>query len=301
MNLIPDISIITVNFNGITDTCDLCATIFKELHTITFELIVVDNGSRNDEAEQIKKIFPEVVTVRSNNNLGFSAGNNLGIKIAKGKYILLLNNDTYITEDTFNFLINTLENNNKLAAVSPKIKFSFPPQNIQFAGYTKLGSITLRNRTIGLGEVDSGQYNQFKEIPFAHGAAMMINRKIIDEIGFMPEIYFLYYEEIDWCTTMTETGYKIGYDPRCTVFHKESQSTGQNSPLKAFYLTRNRLLFTWRHRTNYIKWIAICYQLFFAIPVHAVILCTKGKTDLAISSLKGAIAFFHLKNKKSRS
>jgi len=297
MNHNPDVSIITVNFNGLNDTCELCESIIKHVHSIKYELIVVDNGSTVNESITLKALFPNIKSIRSNINLGFSGGNNLGIKESIGKYILLINNDTLIKDDFLHSMVQTLENNSKMAAVSPKIRFAFPPQNIQFAGYTPLSKYTMRNKLIGFDEPDLGQYNIPRLTPITHGAAMMVKREIIEQIGLMPEIYFLYYEELDWCTKMTDAGYILGYEPRCTVFHKESQSTGQESPLRTFYLTRNRLLFTWRNRKNHEKWLALLYQYLFAIPAHCIKLCLLQKVSIAKSVFRGAIAFIKLKNK----
>lgn len=298
MSCLPEISIITINYNGLLDTIELCNSLEKYVMSITYELIVVDNGSQKNEAAELHSLFPWITPIRSEINLGFSGGNNLGICHARGKYILLLNNDTYICDDTLCHLKESLANNSQMAAVSPKIRFAFPPQHIQFAGYTPLTKITLRNNSIGFNEPDKGQYDIPNKTPIVHGAAMMLKREVIDKVGFMPEIYFLYYEELDWCTKMTDAGYILGYEPRCTVFHKESQSTGQLSPLRTFFLTRNRLLFAWRNRKGYEKWLALIYQYLIAIPVHCIRLCLQKRIDLALSIIRGAIAFTILKNKK---
>jgi len=105
----------------------------------------------------------------------------LGISKAKGKYILLLNNDTFIEGDTFHYLIEKLESSPKIGAASPKIKFAFPPRDIQFAGYIPLSRITLRNDLIGFGETDNGLFNTPIRTPYCHGAAMMIKKEVIDK------------------------------------------------------------------------------------------------------------------------
>lgn len=94
---------------------------------------------------KIKELYSDIVTLRSESNLGFSGGNNLGIRVAKGAYIFLINNDTYVESDGFHYLTERLESQKNIGAVSPKIRFAFPPQNIQFAGFTSLSAITIRN------------------------------------------------------------------------------------------------------------------------------------------------------------
>jgi len=299
MKEMPDISIITVNYNGLNDTCELIESIRQHV-TLSYELIVVDNASSEDETTYLKDHYEEIICIRCKENLGFSGGNNMGIRQAHGKYILLLNNDTLVKNDSFRFLIETLESDSRIGAVSPKIKFAFPPQNIQFAGYTSLSSITLRNRLIGFGEKDKGQYDAPAPTPYLHGAALMLKRETIQKAGLMPEIYFLYYEELDWCTQMTRLGFKLYYEPRCTVFHKESQSTGQKSPLRTFYMTRNRLLYAIRNVTGITKYMSVIYQISIALPKNCLIFTIQRRPDLMKAAVKGIFAFFCLKNKTVR-
>ena len=141
--------------------------------------------------------------------------------------------------------------------VCPKIRFAWDDNPIQFAGYTPLSRYTMRNRSIGFGETDKGQYDTAHPTPYAHGAAMLVKREALEQVGLMPECYFLYYEELDWSMMFIRAGYAIWYEPACTIYHKESQATGQNSPLKTYYLTRNRLLFVKRN----IQHIYIYYSL----------------------------------------
>ena len=154
---------------------------------------MVDNASKEDEASIISKQYPYVKVIRSNQNLGFAGGNNLGIKEAKGRFILLINNDTYFKEFNLEPLIKRLESYDKIGIVCPKLRFAWGSNPIQFAGYTPLSPITVRNQAIGFGEEDNGQYDTPYKTPYAHGAAMLIKRDAIDRVGLMPECYFLYY------------------------------------------------------------------------------------------------------------
>lgn len=227
---------------------------------MSYEIIVVDNASREDEAAKIHELYPTVISIRSNENGGFSGGNNIGIRAAKGKYIFLINNDTYIESDEIAYLVERLESRPEIGGVSPKIRFAFPPQHIQFAGFTPLTKITLRNNMLGFDCPDDGSYDTPHPTPYLHGAAMIIKREVIEKIGMMPEIFFLYYEELDWSTSMTRAGYELWYEPRCTVFHKESQSTGQLSKLRTYFLTRNRLLYARRNMKGMERLMSVLYQ-----------------------------------------
>ena len=253
-----EVSIITINYNGLKDTCELIETIpFND----NLEVIVVDNASQNQEAKIISKRFPQVKVIRSDKNLGFAGGNNLGIKAAQGDYFFLVNNDTIFKDFNIFVLIDRFKSSPNIGIVCPKIRFAWGTNPIQFTGYTPLSKITIRNQAIGFGEEDRGQYEIAHTTPYAHGAAMLIKKEVVDKVGLMPECYFLYYEELDWSMMFTRAGYQIWYEPRCTIYHKESQATGQNSPLKTYYLTRNRLILVERNWNGITKYLSYTYLL----------------------------------------
>ena len=281
------LSIITVNFNGLKDTCELIDTLPLEDQSI--EVIVVDNASKEDEASIIEERYPTVNVIRSEKNLGFAGGNNLGIKAARGKYLFFINNDTLLQTSDFRLLVNRLESDEMIAVVCPRIRFAWGDNPIQFAGYTPLSKFTMRNHSIGFGETDKGQYDIAHPTPYAHGAAMMVKREAIDKVGLMPECYFLYYEELDWSMMFTRADYSIWYEPACTIYHKESQSTGQNSPLKTYYLTRNRLLFVKRNVKGTRKYITYIYLIMIVSLRDIIKYAFQGNVKLVFSVIKGII------------
>lgn len=285
-----ELSIITVNYNGLKDTCALIESIpFDE----NMEVIVVDNASKKDEASTIQNQYPQVRVIRSKNNLGFAGGNNLGIKKAKGKYLFLINNDTIFKNFNIQVLIDRLESSVNIGIVSPKIRFVWDNNPIQFAGYTPLSKITARNQAIGYSEEDLGQYNTPHPTPYAHGAAMLIKHEAIEKVGLMPECYFLYYEELDWSMMFTRAGYEIWYEPACTIYHKESQSSGQSSPLRTFYITRNRLLLVKRNWQGIYKYLAYCYLSCIVAPRDIIKYLIKGRFDLSKAVSKGIYNFIN--------
>lgn len=262
-----EVSIITINYNGLEDTCALIESIpFNE----NMEVIIVDNASKNQEAETIALRYPKVKVVRSDRNLGFAGGNNLGMQAAQGKYLFLINNDTVFKDFNIKALIDRMESSSEIGVVCPKIRFAWRNNPIQFTGYTPLSQITVRNHAIGFSENDHGQYNTAHTTPYAHGAAMLIRREAINKVGLMPENYFLYYEELDWSMMFTRAGYQIWYEPACTVYHKESQATGPNSPLRTYYLTRNRLMLVRRNSQEFNKTLAYIY-LFGIVALRDIV------------------------------
>ena len=279
-----EISIITINYNGLKDTCALIESIpFND----KMEVIVVDNASKNNEATEIERQFPNVTVVRSEKNLGYAGGNNLGIQAAHGKYLFIINNDTVFKDFNVQSLIDRLESAPNIGIVCPKIRFAWGNHPIQYAGYTPLSKVTVRNQAIGFGEGDKGQYETAHPTPYAHGAAMLIKREALEKVGIMPECYFLYYEELDWSMMFTRAGYQIWYEPKCTIYHKESQATGQNSPLRTYYITRNRLLLVKRNYSPTQKWLAYAYLLCIVFPKDLLKYTIKGKWDIANAALKG--------------
>lgn len=288
------ISIITINYNGLKDTCELIESLPLEDQSI--EVIVVDNASTQDEATVIEKRYPQVKVIRSKDNLGFAGGNNWGIKAAQGKYLFFLNNDTLLRPQASDLrpLISRLESSSKIGIVCPKIRFSWGNQLIQFAGYTPLTPITMRNKAVGCGEVDHGQYNTSHSTPYAHGAAMMVKREVIEKAGLMPECYFLYYEELDWSMMIRRAGYDIWYEPACTVFHKESQTTGQNSPLRTYYITRNRLLFAQRNQSGMTKYFTYLYLISIVAIRDILKFAVQRRWDLVRAPIRGVVSFIKL-------
>ena len=205
------VSIITVNYNGLADTCELIES-FRIHETYPYEFIVVDNGSFLPEGKEIQKRYPEVKVVQ-NTNTGFAGGNNAGLKVAEGKYLFFINNDTLIHEPILAILTHRLEAEEKNGGVSPMLKYAYAPDTIQYAGYTAFSPITLRNKMLGEHEKDNGQHSQPQETASLHGAAMMVRRDVLQQVGPMTEVYFLFYEEFDWSARMHHLGYKLWYEP----------------------------------------------------------------------------------------
>ena len=292
------ISIITINYNGLKDTCELMDTL--PLDDTSIEVIVVDNASQQDEAAVIEQHYPQVKVIRSKENLGFAGGNNLGIEASSGKYLYFINNDTLLSlqgnavanpkhgmQPELRYLVERLESDPQIGMVCPKIRFTWGDNLIQFAGYTPLSRVTLRNNAIGFNESDYGQYDTAHPTPYGHGAAMMVRREAIDKAGMMPTCFFLYYEELDWSMMIRRAGYTILYEPASTIYHKESQTTGQASPLRTYYITRNRLLFVQRNSPLPWRYLSYLYLIFVA-GLKAIVkdLLTK-RFDLANATLRG--------------
>ena len=261
---------------------------------------MVDNASREDEASVIEQRYPQVKVLRSKENLGFAGGNNLGIEAARGKYLYFINNDTLLhlpdelvrkshfgMPAAFRYLVQRFESDPKIGIVCPKIRFTWGQNLIQYAGFTPLSRITLRNHAIGYNESDFGQYDVPQPTPYAHGAAMMVSRAAIEKAGPMPTCFFLYYEELDWSMMIRRAGFDIWYEPASVIYHKESQTTGQASPLRTYYITRNRLLLVRRNSSLPWRYLSYLYLIFVAGSKNIFKSLLDRRPDLAKATLKG--------------
>jgi GT2 family glycosyltransferase len=293
------VSIITVNFNQSFVTEQLLASVVAHNTYPAIEIIVVDNASQNNPVPAWQLKYPNITFIRSENNLGFAGGNNLGINAAQGDYLFLVNNDTEFTAGLVEKLVALLDEHPQVGMVSPKIRYFDQPDILQYAGFTPMNYYTMRNRCIGQFERDGGQYDaNTGPTGYIHGAAMMVRREAIGKAGLMAENFFLYYEEMDWNDHIKRAGYQIWLEPRALIYHKESVSVGRVSALKEYFMNRNRLLFIRRNAPSAFT-ILFFYIYFLTVvtPRNMINYWRKGHKGFA-SQLLRAIwwNFTHAKN-----
>lgn len=256
------VSIITLNYNQTRTTCEFL-TSTQTLNYSNYEILVCDMASDIDPEPLITAgNFPKTRLLISKQNLGFAGGNNWGMRHAKGDFFLIINNDTEVTPNLIELLLQPFFKDATIGAVSPKIKFFYRPDIIQYAGFNAISPFTGRTSTVGEMERDRGQYNTSRTTNAAHGCAMMVRKEVIKKTGMFPEKFFLYYEEWDWSARILKAGYTIWYAADAIVFHKESMSVGRENPLKVYYHTRNRILYM---RRNTDTFHFIIFSLFFAL------------------------------------
>jgi GT2 family glycosyltransferase len=291
----PLVSIITVNYNNTGVTEELLASIRKNSYP-NFEVIVVDNASKEDPSAALKAVYPGVQVICSPQNLGFSGGNNLGLKVAKGEYLFLVNNDTEFTDGLVEGLLEVFHKYPDAGIASPKFHYYFHKGTIEYAGYRAVDKFTGRNSMIGCKEEDNGQYDRIGETNYAHGGGMMVPARVMQDVGLMPEVYFLYYEEFDWCEQIRRKGYKVYYQPKSLIYHKESMTTGKNSPLKTYYINRNRILFMRRNFSLQQRMFFMFYLVAFTIPKNTLTFLMKREGVHLKAFWKGI--FWNIKNYK---
>jgi GT2 family glycosyltransferase len=292
---LPLVSIIALNWNTTAVTCEFLQSVNDNATYKNIEVIIVDNASKEDPIKDFLAVYPSAKIICNKENLGFAAGNNVGIKAAKGDYLFIVNNDTEFTPGLLEGLLDIFGKYPDAGAVSPKFHYFFQKGTIEYAGYRAINIFTGRNGMIGSHEKDSGQYNEIKVTNYTHGGAMLVSRKVIQEVGLMPEMFFLYYEELDWSEQIKRKGYKIYYQPNSLIYHKESMTTGKSSPLKTFYLTRNRILFMRRNMPVHSRIVFFAYFTFFTVPKNTCMYLVKGQREHLKSFWKGIMWHFNRK------
>jgi GT2 family glycosyltransferase len=261
----PLVSLITLNFNQTEVTCQLLESC-KQLLYQHLEIIVVDNHSDTDPTWEIQACYPAAKVYRSEKNLGFSGGMNFGMQYASGDYFLLLNNDTEVTDDLVEYLLMPFEKDPLVGIVSPKIRYFPEAHLIQYAGYEPINPYTGRIVAIGNGENDRNQHDEEGYTAYAHGAAMMVSRKVVATVGGIPEMYFLLFEELDWSEQIRRAGYQVYFQPSALVFHKVPTRISEESAEKTYYYHRNQILFMRRNVRPFGFVIFCSYYLLTTFP-----------------------------------
>ena len=260
----PTASVVVLNYNGrrYLDTC-LEALVAQQLDG-GVELLVVDNDSSDGSADHVRRRFSQVRVIESKANLGFAAGNNLGIEHAIGRHIVLLNNDTRVRPGWLAALVHAAESQTGVGAVTSKLVFMDRPSVIQNAGTMLLSDGSGADR--GMGEEDRGQYELREEVFGACGCAMLLRREMLGDVGAFDPAFFTYYEDTDLSWRMRLRGWRVVYEPLALVEHVHSGTSVEWSPLFTFHVDRNRLFmilknappgFVFRTFTWY-GWLAAC-------------------------------------------
>lgn len=279
------VSIITINYNGWQDTCELLTSL-KQFEDFPYEVIVVDNASCGDDVDRISSVHPDAIVIHNECNLGFAGGNNLGYSYAKGDYILFLNNDMVLKRAILRPLVERLSDK-RIGGVSPCIFYLHKPEQIQYYGYQDMTPITLKHTTEPFDFSRREEFLQSKQTEVLHGGAMMVRRDVIERVGKMTEVYFLFYEEFDWSRRIREAGYILYYEPRSQVYHKESMSIPLRTPFREYYLNRSRAIYARRNCEGWYRWLAYAYLLFMVMPVKTVVFIKKRRLDLLRAACMG--------------
>lgn len=244
------VSILIVNYNGGQAILDCLGSLQLYASSVPHEIIVVDNASTDSSPLQIASQFPTVSLVRSPQNRGFGAANNMGAAIAQGEYLLLLNPDTQLTQDILPTLIEILNSDRQLAIVGPQLRH--PDGSLQISTSPAISlrgefQALKRLKTATSEQIDQ-QFSQSHFVDIVVGAALCIRRQTFEKLQGFDEAYFMYFEESDLCQRAQNEGWKILYTPAISLIHIKGFSTRQTADPMRLEYRRSQLYFYKKHR-----------------------------------------------------
>jgi GT2 family glycosyltransferase len=288
-------AIVLLNWNSREMTAE-CIRSLLAMDAKNYEIIVVDNGSKDSSPEYLRGLFPDITILPQDHNLGFAAGCNVGMRLAlqQGfKYVLPLNNDTIVDVRFLRELEEFAEEHPQAAMISPKIYFWDMPNQLWWAG----GSFSLWTgiaKHIGRKEKDLGQFDHHVELDWATGCAVLIRTDALRKTGLFDESFFGNAEDLDLSLRLRKAGYKIWFAPKAKLWHKEGVDYRKNAGeyLRKFTGTRN-LLYVMRKHAQLIQWLTFLPNFFVRyVGFYIALSVVRGDFRSAWAVLQGIVAFF---------
>ncbi len=247
----PSVSIIIVSWNA-RSVVQKCLPSVVATDYPNFEIIFADNASTDGTAAWIAQQYPEIKIVRHPENWLFCRGNNAALPHATGRFVVLLNNDVEVPPGWLSPLVEAATQHPDVAAVQPKMLQYDDRERFEYAGASggfidRVGYPFTRGRLFDTMEPDQGQYDDAQDVFWATGAALLLRRSALDEVGLLDERFEMHMEEIDLCWRLQRHGYRVRVEPESTVYHIGGASLPQSSPRKTYYNFRNSLLMLYKN------------------------------------------------------
>jgi GT2 family glycosyltransferase len=252
-----DVSVLIVNWNTCELLRDCLRSVYAQSGAGECEIIVIDNGSTDGSPEMVRREFAEVRLLASPDNLGFAAANNLGISIATGRYILLLNSDTLVLDDAIEKTVAYADRHPDAAVVGCRILnpdlslqhscFMFPSILNLFLFSTYLYQAFPRNRFFGREQMSWWQRDDDREVEVVTGCYMLVRKEAIDDVGPMDDQFFMYYEETDWCFRFKRKGWKNRFTPTAKIIHIGGASAAKLGAQRAKIKNRSFVRYIFKH------------------------------------------------------
>lgn len=261
-NMNKKVAIVILNYKNPSDTIECVKSIQCSSYK-DYNIFIVDNNSMDGSFEQLTKTYPQYQVYETGNNGGYAAGNNFAIKIALKQnydYVAIVNNDVIVEKDTLKKLVDYLNQNCQVGIVGPKICNYPDTEIIQSMGFRV---ILAKGRTPAINEgKKASSVHSIVNCDALCGAFMLIRREVLQRVGLMPELYFLFFEETDWCLHVKNAGFLIQSIPNAVVYHKGSASIDKVKGLKLYYMSRNSVLFVRRNGSWSDYLVFLCYSFF---------------------------------------
>lgn len=249
----PDLSVIIVNYNTAEVTAKSITSVISNSGRLVVELIVVDNGSTDGSVEYLTAQFPQITVVDTGYNGGYAWGNNVGIHRSRGRYVLILNPDALVLDDTLERAVALLEKHPDIGLLGARAYLENGRQQLTVFRHPTLRNmawnIFIPNRVIrksslfGDQRYASHSTDTALDVDIVAGCFMMISRKTLEIVGPMDHRFFMYSEESEWCWRVKQAGYRVHYNPEIQILHYGAVSTGQTSPWKSVEIARSHILF----------------------------------------------------------
>ena len=245
-----DISIIIVNFNSLKYTKECINSILKSRDNFKKEIIVVDNNSSDDSCRSLADSFPDISLLPQKVNLGFARGNNIGIQKATGEYLLFLNPDTTLNDDSIPKLMDFYKQNPDTGIAAPKLRYGDGSLQLSCRAFYNLRTILSRRLLPGIGRnladkhlMKDWAHDQVKQVDWVLAACMLIRRDIMEKLGCFDGNYRLYFEDVDLCYRMKLAGYIVYYYPFCEVIHHHQRDSAKGFSMKTLWHIRSMIRF----------------------------------------------------------
>lgn len=282
-----NLSIIIVNYRTQDLTLACIASVFSSITSYNYEIILIDNASNDGTIEAVNELFPQVITITNTTNVGFSKANNQGIRIAQGRYVLLLNSDTIVQQDTLQTMIHFMDENPTVGASGCKIvlpdgsldkacKRGFPTPSASFYyafGFAKLFPKIPRFNQYQLGYLSPDEAYPIDSLV---GAFMLIRCEAIEQVGMLDEEFFMYGEDIDWCYRIKQAGWVNYYYPQTQIVHYKGASS-RRKPYKIIYeFHRAMILFHNKHYRKKYSWLTNA-MVYIGVSVKFVLSLARNK------------------------
>lgn len=249
----PDVSIIVVSYNTLDLTGACLRSIKNGTPGLATETIVIDNASGDGSADMIESCFPEAQLIRNTENVGFAAANNQGLKLARGRYVLLLNPDTQVAEEAIAKTVEFADANPRAGVIGCRVLFPDGEQQSTLFRYRRLRHVFLnvflpenlisRSRVFGRARYVGLDLDRVQDVEVVAGCFMLVRREAIEAVGAMDSDFFMYSEEAEWCYRMRKSGWKVLYFPGAEIMHLSGQSTKQERRRMVLAMDRGHLLF----------------------------------------------------------
>lgn len=285
-----DLSIIIVNFNTKEYIKNCLNPIFEGLNSVNVEIIVVDNNSADGSVEMLKNDFPMVKLIANDKNVGFGQANNQGVRISKGRYILLLNSDTKILPKSIDILYNFMETHSEVGIAAPKLlndDLSLQRSCRDFPGLWRdinkaLGFFKyLPNHSLfGRIHIKGWDHDKIQQVDQPQGACLIVRRDVLEGEDIFDKQFYMYYEEVDLCYRAKKKNWRIYFIPEAKVIHYSGKSFSKNMPRMIFHIYKSKFLFYKKH-FNIIKqsllYLLILFEMVYRITVYGFIGIVKAQ------------------------